>query len=160
MRAGCELRQKPAQVFRGENAGCVRDVLRERLQGRVRMKRHRDTGEIVKPFEKCGIDRDAEIGEWAKQGRVVGVGGGEHSGGGGRCFGERKGLLQNGDARAVTVKLQGERKADDSGPGDADVRMLHETSLVGMGKGIVWGSRFARAGAVRRQIAEASRRVQ
>jgi len=59
VRAGCELRQKPAQVFGGENAACIRDMRRECLQGGVSMKRHRGTGEIVKPFEKCGIDGDA-----------------------------------------------------------------------------------------------------
>ena len=67
------------------------------------------------------------------------VAGGKHSCSGGRGLLQRAALFENGDAETPVVEFQGERKADDPGPSDTDIRMLHETSLVLFGEVIVWG---------------------
>ncbi len=69
-------------------------------------------------------------------GRVVRIGGGEHSGGGGGGFGEGSRPVEYGDADATAVKFEGEGEADDACAGDADVGMrrggvAHGISLVG-----------------------------
>ena len=66
------------------------------------------------------------------------IAGGEHSGSGGGGFGEWRRLFEDGDADAPVVEFEGEREADDAGSGNADIRMLHEISLVRFGEVIVW----------------------
>src|SRR5438270_13061133 len=67
-------------------------------------------------------------------GRVVGISGGQHSGGSGGGFREGSGLIQNGDAGAAVVEFEREGEANDACPRDADVgirklRVLHVISL-------------------------------
>jgi len=47
-----------------------------------------NAGENVEAVEEAGIEREAQVGEGAELGRVVGIAGSEHSGGGGGGFGE------------------------------------------------------------------------
>jgi hypothetical protein len=70
--------------------------------------------------------------EW---GWIVGIAGGQHSGGCGGGFGERGGSIEHGDSHAAAVEFESQGEADDAGPGDADVmirkdRVVHGISLV------------------------------
>jgi hypothetical protein len=110
------------------------------------------TGEIVEVIEEGGIEREAEVGKGTELGWVVGIAGGQHSGGGGRGFVERGGSLQHGNAYAVAVEFESEGEADDAGPGDANVGIrrgvMHGISLVGLRKGYSLGVLVSRCRAV------------
>ena len=83
---------------------------------------------------------------------VVGIVCGEHTGRGGRGFGEWSGALEDSDAEAAMVEFEGEREADDAGPGDANVGIrggvMHGISLVGLRKGYSLGVLVSRCRAV------------
>ena len=66
---------------------------------------------------------------------AVGIVCSEHTGGCGGRFGEWSGALEDGDAGAAVVELEGKGKADDAGSGDAYVGLLHGTSLDGERRG-------------------------
>jgi hypothetical protein len=103
------------------------------LKGGVGLEGDADAGESAEAVEEAGVEREAEIGEGAELGCVVRIGGGEHSGGGGGRFAEGSGLVKYGDTDAVVVEFEGEGKANNASPGDADVGMVHGISLVGWG---------------------------
>ena len=89
-----------------------------------------DAGERVETIEEGWVEGEAEIGEWAQRRGIVGVAGGEHSGGGGGGFGEGLSLLEDGHAEAAMVEFEGEREADDACACDADIGVMHTSSLV------------------------------
>jgi hypothetical protein len=68
---------------------------------------------------------------------VVGIVCGEHTGGGDGGFGERIGAVEDGDAGAAMMEFEGKGEADDTGSGDAYIRLVHGTSLDGGGEVIV-----------------------
>jgi len=115
----------------GENAGCVDGVGWEGLQGGVGLKRNADAGESVDAVEELGVEREAEVGKRQELGWSVRVGGSEHTCGGVGGFGEGRVAIEHRDSEAAAVQLKLEGEADDAGAGDADVGMLHETSLFG-----------------------------
>src|SRR5258708_33597776 len=94
----------------------------------------------MEAVEEGGIKREAQVSEGAELGQVVGIAGGQHSGGGGGGFAERGGLIQYGDAGAAVMEFEGEGEADDPGPSDADVmirkaRVVHGIRLVCLRRG-------------------------
>jgi hypothetical protein len=138
MLAGSELRKDVVEVVGTEDIGCG-SILGERLQGGAGVERDRDTGESVETFEEGWVEGEAEVGERTKLWRVGVVTGCQHSGSGSGGLHEWSSLLEDGDAEPPVVEFQGEREADDAGPSDTEIRMLHETSLVLFGEVIVWG---------------------
>src|SRR5216683_3146203 len=119
------------EIFRGERVRRCGGVVRERLQGGAGVEGHADAGEFLEPGEVVGVEGDAEVGEGTQAGRIVGVAGGEHTGSGGGGLREGSTLIEDGYTGAAAVEFEGERKADDAGAGDADVRAVHKISLVG-----------------------------
>ena len=113
--------------------------MRERLQRGAGLESDVEAGEIVDAGEVVGVERDAELGQGAKLRRIVGIIGGEHSGGCGGCLGEGSALIEDGDPGSAMMEFEGEREADDAAAGDADIRTcgrgMHRTSLVGFGRG-------------------------
>jgi hypothetical protein len=130
-----ERGQELSQVFGRELGVCAGGTMREGLQGGVGLEGNADVREKVKTFEEVGVEREAEICQVTDPGRVVGIGAGQHSGGGGGGFGKWGGPFQHGDMAAATVKFEGKGEADDAGPGDTDVGMVHGISLVCPRKG-------------------------
>jgi hypothetical protein len=135
--AGDERGKEMREILRGEDVVCGGDVRWEGLQGGVGVEWNADAGEGVEAFDEIGIQREAEVGQRTKLGRVVWVGGGKHTRGSGGGFGERVAAVEYGDAEAAMVEFEGEREAHDAGAGDADVRVMHENSLVWFGEVIV-----------------------
>jgi hypothetical protein len=127
--AGDECWEEVGKVFGGEFVCCVWGGGWECLQGGSGLKGDADAGESVEAIKEVGIEREAEIGKGTKLRWVVRIGGGQHSGGGGRRFGEGSGLVKDGDADAAVVEFEGEGEADDAGACDADVGMAHGISL-------------------------------
>ena len=99
---------------------------------------HADAAKGGQAVEEFWIESKAEVGERTKLGWVVGVCGCEHSGGGGRGFGERGTSVEDGDTEAAAMEFEGEREADNAGASDTDVGVLHRFSLVALGEVIVW----------------------
>jgi len=112
----------------GELAG-VEGLLGERgdgavgrvLEGSFSLYRDGEAGEGFDALQEGWVESDAELREREQGGWVVGVVGGEHPGGGGGGVGERGVAFEDGDAGATGVEFEGEREADDAGPGDEDV---------------------------------------
>jgi hypothetical protein len=90
----------------------------------------------LEPSDVVGIERDAEIGEEAELGRVVGVVCGEHTGGGEGGLGEWGTPVEDSYAGSAMVQFKGEGEADDAGTSDTDiwrgVGAMHKISLVGL----------------------------
>jgi hypothetical protein len=76
------------------------------LEGLAGVEGNADAGELVKAMEEGGIEREAEVGERTQCCGIFGIAGGEHSGGGGGCFGEWLCSLEDGDAEAAAVKFE------------------------------------------------------
>src|ERR1700723_776878 len=74
-----------------------------------------DAGEGFDAAEKCWIALGAETGELLKLGRIVGVLGGEHSGGGGGGHGETAALIDDGNGCATVSELEGCRETNEPG---------------------------------------------
>lgn len=135
--AGDQRGKEMSKVCWGEFVAwltCFENAWRNGLKGGVGLEGNANTGKNVKAVEEGGIEREAQVGEGAKLGWVVGIACGEHSGGSGGGFGEGNGLIEHGDAGAVVMEFEGEGEANDACPGDADVlirrrRVLHGTSL-------------------------------
>jgi hypothetical protein len=135
--AGLESGKETGEVCRKEFAVCGGDTVWKGLQGDVGLEGYANAGENVEAVEEGGIKREAQGSEGVELGRVVGIAGGKHSGGGGGGFGERGGSIKHGDSHAAVVEFEGEGEADDAGPGDADVGVVHGISLVRCGEVIV-----------------------
>ena len=133
--AGGECGEETSEVFGGESCWRGADGGWKGLQGGVGLEGDADAGESVEAVEEGGVEREAEVGERVELRRVVGIVGGEHSGGGGGGFGEWSGAVEDGDADAAVVEFEGEGEADDAGSGDADVGVVHGISLVGVRRG-------------------------
>jgi hypothetical protein len=147
--AGMERGEEVGEFVCGEDVGGSRDVRRERLQGGAGVEGDADAREGVDAIEKGRVEGEAEFGERTELRGIVGVVGGEHSGGCGGGFGERSGAVEHGDAETAVVEFESERKADDTGSGDTDVGVLHKISLVCLPRGYSLGVRFCvRRGAV------------
>jgi len=84
----------------------------------------------METLEEVWIEREAEVCELAQRRGIVGIAGGKHSGGSRGGFAERLRLIEDGDAETVAMEFERERKADDAGSSDADVGVMHKTSLV------------------------------
>jgi hypothetical protein len=133
--AGDERGKEMREILRGEDVVCGGDVRRKGLQGGVGVERNADTGEGMETFDEIGIEREAEVGQRTKLGRIVRVGGGKHTGGSGGGLGEWVAAVEYGDAEAAMVEFEGERETHDAGAGDADVGVMHENSLVWFRRG-------------------------
>ena len=96
----------------------------------------------MQAIEKARVELEAEVGKGMELRGIVRVVGGEHAGGSGGGFGEWGSAVEHGDTGAAVMEFEGEREADDTGSGDADVGIrrrwvVHEISLVGWGEVIV-----------------------
>jgi hypothetical protein len=111
------------EVFGGEFASCAGDAGREGLQGGVGLEGNANAGEGAEAVEEGGIEGEAEVREGMELEWVMGIGGGEHSSGGGGGFGEGRRLVEYSDGDTAVVEFEGKRKADHAGTGYADVRI-------------------------------------
>ncbi len=118
------------EVRGGEFVLCGRNAVWKGLQGDVGLEGDANAGEDAEAVEEVGIEREAQVGERAKLGRIVRIVGGKHSGGSGRGFRKRGGLVKHCDMDAAVMEFQGEGEADDAGSGDTDVGVVHGISLV------------------------------
>lgn len=100
------------------------------LEGCIGVEWNVDAGELLEIIEEGWIAREAKIGERPEGCGIFGIAGGEHSGGGGGCLGERLPLVQYGNTEAAAVEFKREREADNSSARDADIGVTHKTSLV------------------------------
>ena len=92
------------------------------LERRGRLVRDGQAGERGNAIEEAVVERDAEVGEFAKLRRIVGVFGGQHScssrgGAAGRGSG-----IEKGDRRAPFVQFKGQGKANDACTSDDNIR--------------------------------------
>jgi hypothetical protein len=123
--AGSECWEKVGEVFGAELGFDFGEVGREGLQGDAGLEGDADAGQNTEAVEEGWVEVKAKAGERAELGRGVWVGGGEHAGSGGGGFGERGGAVKHCDTDATVMEFEGKREADDAGPGDADVGVVH-----------------------------------
>ena len=112
------------------------------MQGKTGVEGNGDAGQMMQAVEKARVELEAEVGEGMELGSIVWVGGGQHAGGGSGGFGERSSAVEHGDMGAAVMEFEGKREADDAGPGDTDVGVVHGISLVGVGEVIVGSISF------------------
>jgi hypothetical protein len=101
------------------------------LQSGFGVEGNRDAGEIFEMGEPAGIEREAEVRKWLQGGGIFGIVRGEHACGGRRSLSERNARLEDGDACSAAMEFEGEREANDAGPGNTDVGLLHKKILDG-----------------------------
>jgi hypothetical protein len=99
------------------------------LDGGVCLEGHFDTGEGTNAIEECGVKQKTEVGEGLELRGIVGVVGSQHSGCGGGGLRERGGSIEYGDRHTAVVEFKGEGEADDAGPSNADIGVVHGLSL-------------------------------
>jgi hypothetical protein len=129
-----ERGKEMGEIFAGEFRACSRGVRRNGLQSGVGLEGDVDARESAEAVEEVRIERQAEGSQREEFGRVVGIVGSQHSRGRRGRFGEWHALVKHGDAVAAEVEFKGEREADDAGSSDAQVRVMHVISLVGLGE--------------------------